>query len=35
MASLSVVEHLDVLEQIGTNLISGSIANTVHALPLE
>ena len=35
MATLSIIEHLNVVEKIGPSLLSGSIANTVHALPLE
>ena len=33
MAPLPIVEHLDVVEQIGTRLISGSVADAVYALP--
>ncbi len=35
MAPFSVVEHLDVLEQIGTRLLSRAIAYPVHTLSLE
>ena len=35
MATFSIVEHLDVLEQIGPCLIPGAVANSVHALSLE
>ena len=34
MASFSIVEHLDVVEQIGARFISRVIAHTVHALSL-
>ena len=35
MAPFSVIKHLDVLEQIGTRLLSRAIAYTVHTLALE
>jgi hypothetical protein len=35
MASFPVIEHPDVLEQIGPRLIPGPIAHTVHPLALE
>ena len=35
MASVSVIEHLDVVEQIGTAFISRVITYTVRALSLE
>ena len=35
MATLSVVEHLNVLEQIGSGLVSVAVANPVHALSLK
>ena len=35
MASVSVIEHLDVVEQIGTAFISRAITYTVRPLSLE
>ena len=35
MATLSVVEHLNILEQIGFGLVPAAIANPVHALSLK
>ena len=35
MATFSIVEHLNVLKQIGTGLLSVAIANAVHTLSLE
>jgi len=35
MATFAVVEHFDVLEQIGAGLLSCAVAYPVHALALE
>lgn len=35
MAAFSIVEHLNVLEQIGTCFVSGAVAYAVHAFAFE
>jgi hypothetical protein len=35
MAAFSIVEHLDVLKQVGPGFLARPIANTVHAFSLE
>jgi hypothetical protein len=35
MATFSIVEHFDVLEQISTGFLAGSVANPVYTLALE
>ena len=35
MAPFSVIEHHDVVEQIGTRLLSRAIVHMVHSLTLE
>ena len=35
MASFPVVEHLDVIEQVGARLVSGSIADTIDPFAFE